>query len=88
MPALQLTQARAQLEVLSRTEGNYTAAMRVVTVEPGGLTDESQRSSKLRLLLVSARDASPAVGAPGCALGLRPLQPRASRAKALPPHLL
>ena len=43
-----------QLETFMRTEGNYTASMRVITVEPGGTTSEAMRNTKLRLLLVRA----------------------------------
>ncbi|KAK9802611.1 hypothetical protein WJX73_002757 [Symbiochloris irregularis] len=40
-----------QLDVYNRSDEGYSAAMRVVTVEPGGLTSPEQRQNKLRLLL-------------------------------------
>ena len=41
-----------QVDTHAHTDGEYTATIKVVTVEPGGFTEPSVQQRKLRLLLV------------------------------------
>ena len=42
-----------QLDEHTASELGYTSSVKVVTVEPGGLTTGEEHSNKIRLLLVS-----------------------------------
>lgn len=66
-----------QVDKHSHTDGEYTATITVVTVEPGGFTEPSVQQRKLHMLLVRSLDPVNALHAIAC----RCTSPFASRCK-------